>query len=93
MKENAMKVLSIEYDERDKMDRIENIWYCSIDNAKMVLSYCTTDDTVTLKTLSLENVDRVTLYLEENEEPNVCKMNNLFTWHKNFEKNLRKWED
>lgn len=88
-----MKVLSIEYNDMNKTKRIENVWWCSLDQATNELRYNTCDDTMNMKTLSVEDVDRVTLYNEEKTEPNTTHMEDLFTWYKDFEKHFRKWED
>jgi len=88
-----MRVLSIEYNDPDKFKRIENIWWCSLDQSTNTLSYNTCDDTINMKTLSTEDVDRITLYDEELTEPNTRHMKDLFTWYRNFDEHFKKWED
>lgn len=88
-----MKVLSIEYNDMNMTKRIENVWWCSLDQATNELRYNTCDDTMNMKTLSIEDVDRITLYNEEKTEPNTTHMEDLFTWYRNFDEHFRKWED
>lgn len=93
---NENKTLTIEYEGKDDVEFIRNLWSCRMDQSKNVLEYNTKDNTMEMKQVNLDDISAFHIarwWQVEGEPKNTRHSEIIFNWEKDFDKNFRRrWE-